>query len=104
MIIPVTCRSVDKPIYVVGTEVLISVLPSRLLLGGFSQIDSQPSRATVIQLIHFFFIFLQGKLFVVESKNSKSTAPKRRRGWMNNTTGVLPQLTSSGMEQGLCMA
>lgn len=104
MIIPVTCRSVDKPIYVVGTEVLISVLPSRLLLGGFSQIDSQPSRATVIQLIHFFFIFLQGKLFVVESKNSKSTAPKRGRGWMYNTTGVLPQLTSSGMEQGLCMA
>lgn len=54
MIIPVTCRSVHKPIYVVGSELLISVLPSRLLLGDFSQLDSQARRTTVIQF-HFFF-------------------------------------------------
>lgn len=64
MIIPVTCRSVDKLIFVEGSPVLISVLPSRLLPGAS---DSQPSSAIVILPHSLFLSFLGEELcFLVE--------------------------------------
>lgn len=76
MIIPVTCRSVDKLIFVEGSPVLISVLPSRLLSGASTA--SQPAQQLHRYPAAFTFSFPDGKLSVYAEESESSRCTKVR--------------------------